>query len=284
MCGELARVYNATIEGVPHCYPVDEQILETTLAAGHEQLRDETILVAEDRGEAVGFVHLAVEVPKEPGDPERGVIRFLAYEPGRRDAGQALLDAGEAYLRDHGAAEALAFSSGFRYPFYCLRHANLSVYIGHVHALLAFNGYEIVDGEIFMDWREFEPNSPDAADDFIEYTLEYPEGGGILPGVSLHAFRDGEKLGECANISCAHETRAESAQDWVFTTWLGVEEPHQGHGLGKRLLLRALAEARRIGYRHAAISTDLVNHRAFLFYANCGYRVVDRTHAFQKDL
>ena len=56
---------------------------------------------------------------------------------------------------------------------------------------------------------------------------------------------------------------------------LGIEDEFQGQGLGRYLLQHALQEMHKVGYRHAAISSGLDNHRAFLFYNNCGYRVVD---------
>ena len=43
-------------------------------------------------------------------------------------------------------------------------------------------------------------------------------------------------------------------------------------------------ELHGIGYRHAAISTDLRNYRAALFYGNYGYRVVDYTYGWNKEL
>ena len=74
------------------------------------------------------------------------------------------------------------------------------------------------------------------------------------------------------------------AQDWLHTVWLGIEEDFQGQGLGRYLLQYALQEMKEVGYKHAAISTAWDNHRAFLFYSNCGYRTVDWTYGFVKNL
>ena len=41
---------------------------------------------------------------------------------------------------------------------------------------------------------------------------------------------------------------------------------------------------RKAGFRHAGISTDWDNYRAQLFYTNFGYRLRDRTFAFERDL
>ena len=42
--------------------------------------------------------------------------------------------------------------------------------------------------------------------------------------------------------------------------------------------------AREHGYRHGAISTAFDNDRAFLFYTNYGFRVVDWTYEFAREL
>ena len=42
--------------------------------------------------------------------------------------------------------------------------------------------------------------------------------------------------------------------------------------------------ARERGYRHGAISTAFDNDRAFLFYTNHGFRVVDWTYEFAREL
>ena len=78
------------------------------------------------------------------------------------------------------------------------------------------------------------------------------------------------------------EIQQHSAQ--FYNMWLGVNDEFQGRGLGRYLLQYALHEMHKIGYRHAVISTDWENYRAFLFYSNCGYRVVDWTYELEKDL
>ena len=57
----------------------------------------------------------------------------------------------------------------------------------------------------------------------------------------------------------------------------------QGRGWGRYLLTRTLWEARRLGYRHTAISTCKRNYRAQLFYTNYGYRVTDTVYGFIKE-
>ena len=63
-----------------------------------------------------------------------------------------------------------------------------------------------------------------------------------------------------------------------------MTEEFQGRGLGRCLLRRTLAEAQAAGYRHAVISTDWRNHRAFLFYTNHGFGLSDWTYAWERPL
>lgn len=63
-----------------------------------------------------------------------------------------------------------------------------------------------------------------------------------------------------------------------------LEKAFQGQGLGRYLLNYTLQEMHNVGYRHAAISTNWENYRALLFYSNCGYKVVDWTYEYEKNL
>jgi hypothetical protein len=45
-----------------------------------------------------------------------------------------------------------------------------------------------------------------------------------------------------------------------------------------------LWDMKGIGYKHALISANTLNPRAQLFYSNLGFRVVDRSYEFVKDL
>jgi GNAT superfamily N-acetyltransferase len=116
----------------------------------------------------------------------------------------------------------------------------------------------------------------------VEIAVEQKPGKGERPGLLVRALLDGEQAGVCESVSCGEFTRAEAVQDWMFTTWLGVEEAFRGQGLGKHVLHRALFEMRALGYRHAALSTARDNHRAYLLYTNVGYRMIDWTYGLKK--
>lgn len=289
MLAELTDVYNRATGCVPHCYPVSAARLGEELAGAREEpegrprLASQRVFVAREGGAAVGFLHAAVGRFGEH-KTEQGIIRFLWYERGRRKAGGGLLDQAEEFLRRQGVPRVEAFPEECAYPFYHAGDAYLSNRLDHVQALLAVNGYRRMEGEVFLDWPDFEPLKPGPAGVTPAITVERGEKPGRRPDVSVVARLDGSVIGVCNSLSLAARGGGDEADEWVFTDWLGVEDEHQRKGLGLLLLRRALVEARELGYRHAAISTDWMNHRAFLFYSNFGYRVVDWTYGFARDI
>lgn len=288
MAEEVAASYNRAVRCVPHCCPAPVAHLAAAIAPGvgdgEQEMHSNAVFVALEAARVRGFVHVALKRPCEGNEVAKGIIRFLWYEPGRRRVGQKLLEAGEDHLRRLGMSQVDAFPQGHIYPFYHLWPAYLSDRIGHVCALLGFNGYRRTAGEVFLDWPNFEPIAPQPADIPADIAIEWKPGRGRRPNVLVRARQGEEQVGQCGCKSCGERTAAEEAQDWVMTTSLWVTDRMQGCGLGRHLLQRALQEARGIGYRHAAISTAWDNFRAFLFYSNCGYRVVDWTYGFCREL
>ena len=295
MLTDVAAVYNGAIRDVPHCYPVSVEDLEPALAGaaggplGHDHVRSEAVWVARAGGSVLGLMH--VGVGHEPVDshegarpPDRGIVRFFWYARGCRSAGQALLRTAHEHLRQQQMTRVEAFSSCFRYPFYYMDHANLSDRLDQVRALLQLNGYEPYDGEAFFDWPDYVPVEPAASDVRVEFSLDFQEKGGARPSLTVHARRDGNVIGDCICASGGEFSRADEAQDWLFVKWLGVNDEYQGAGLGRQLLQHALKEMHAVGYRHAAISTDWKNYRAFVFYSNYGFRAVDWTYGLAREL
>ena len=287
MAAELALAYDHIVRDVPHCYPVKVDDFASAVSClveegqSHERLHSEEAVVARNGLSPLGFIHVGIEHPEGPGETQQGIIRFFWYERGRRRAGQALLDTAEDYFRQHDVTQVTAFHQRYRYPFYHLNHAYLSDRLGQVHALLGFRGYQRVAGEVFLDWPGYTPVTPSPAEVTAEVSMEWRQGHGTRPGLTVHACVAGEEVGVCACISGGESSGAADAQDWVFTEWIGVAERMRGKGLGRHLLQRTLQEMHGIGYRHAVISTAWRNYRGLLFYSNFGYHVVDWTYGLQ---
>jgi len=290
MSSELASAYNNVIHRVPHCYPIDADefaaVVDPVAEGGksHDHLHSEAAFVARKGPVAVGFIHVGLAQAFRETGTDEGIIRFFWYEPGHRQAGRELLAAAEDRLRQHDTEYVQAFPQEFRYPFYYLGPAYLSDRLGHIVALLAFHGYKRSRGEVFLDWPDFQPPVPTPAQVPAEISVHWREGRGTRPAVTVQASHDNEEIGVCECGSCGKYSRAPEAQDWLMTESLSVIDEMQGRGLGRFLLQRALREMRGVGYRHAAISTALDNHRALLFYSNCGYHVVDWTYSFTRRL
>ena len=220
-----------------------------------------------------------------------GVLRFLAYDRGRRDIGRALLAEAEARLSEWGAREITAFNWD-GYPFYHQHTACLSEHMGHVDALLRANGYRIALGEVFLDWPDFVPPDPVPVPTGlgVELRLKWKRGRTLRPGLFVQVLRDKKEVGACVCVSSAEWSRAPGAEDALFVLLIYLEEELQGRHLGLHLLQRSLQELHAVGYRDAIISTGLLESgamdspRAYLFYTNHGFRVYDWTYGFRKTL
>jgi GNAT superfamily N-acetyltransferase len=285
----VADVYNRLTAGLHHCYPTTPERLAAVLQPRNEpnekrRLHDGHAWVVLDGGEVVAFAHAALLKPTDDDSRPRGMIPFFAYQPGRRDAGQALLSRLEADLAQRGIAEIIAFHQDHIWPIYHFAHAYLSDRLNHVHALLQHNGYERSAGEVFLDWPNLEPPEPGEAPVEFEIRRKLLPGETERPGFGFLAFQGENQIAECWNASCGERAPGSGAEDWCLTTWLHVEEACRGRRLGAHMLALALAEMREFGYRHAAISTSWTNHRAQLFYANFGYQTSDWTYAVSKTL
>ncbi len=290
MISHLVKAYNQAVKPVPHCYKVDEHYFQSELANAlsgdpSETRRDEKVFIAVDQRRLAGFVHVAVGKPKPDRDKdEEGLIRFLWYKPGMREAGEILLDAAEEHCRGLGMTAVNAFPQKHRYSFYLLKSAYMSDRLGHVAALLGMAGYRRSAGEVYMDTVHFTAADPEPLPDGMEVDIEHNTGLGRLPNLTLTLSQAGKQIAVCQNVSAGEFSRDRDAQEWIFTSWLKVNDEFQGQGLGQQLLTHALWEAQRIGYRHASISNAWDNYRAFLFYTNFGYEVVDWTYGYRREI
>jgi len=290
MAPALADAWNRWVEGIPHCYPVRPEDITEAMAGvldpgkGPKDLEAERAIVAWEGGTVLGLAHPAVACPEDAEKPKTGAMRSLWYERGRRAVGQALLEAAEQHVQACGMTRATAWRVNSPYRFYHVMYAHLSDRADHVNALLRMNGYEPVDGEVILDWPDYVPPEPVPTDVEAEVSLEWVDGRGARPGLTVRALQGDEQIGICMSVSGGDRSDSEAAQDWFYTKWLNIAEPSQGKGLGRYLLQRALQELHAAGYRHASISTDWMNARAYLFYSNHGYRQTDWTLAFGRDL
>ena len=287
----ITQFYNHLTVNVPHCYAVKEAEFATAIrgvTTGKADKKEggvdsETAFVAMVNGAPQAFIHVGLGQIGDNREVDIGVIRFMGYERGARQAGQAVLEKAETYLKTFNVSKIFAFSQDCRYRFYHFDHAYLSDALDQVQALLGYNGYRRSEGEVFLDWEDYSV-TPIPSSLPVTLSTDWTDGRGQFPNCTVRAFQDDKEVGECWSVSGGEFSSHPDAQNWLHTTWLGIEDEFQGQGLGRYLLQYELQEMHKVGYRHAAISTAWDNHRAFLFYSNCGYRTVDWTYEFVKDL
>ena len=291
MQASVTQFYNRLTADVPHCYPVDEEEFSiairgvTTGRADKKEggLDSETAFVAMVNGAVQAYIHVGIGQVGDNREVDIGVIRFLGYERGARHVGHAVLEKAETYLKTYNISRIYAFSQDCRYRFYHFSHAYLSDALDQVQALLGFNGYRRCAGEVFLDWENYAV-TPMPSSLPVTLSVDWEQGRGEHPNCTVKAHRDGEQVGICESVCGGEFSSHTDAQDWLHTVWLGIEGEFQGQGLGRYLLQYALREMHKVGYRHAAISTNWENYRAFLFYSNYGYQVVDWTYGYEKVL
>ena len=291
MQAPVTQFYNRLTAGVPHCYPVKEQEFATAIRgvmtgkADKKEggLDSETAFVTMVNGAVQAFIHVGIGQVGDNREEDIGVIRFLGYERGARQVGQAVLEKAETYLKTYNISRIYAFSQDCRYRFYHFEHAYLSDALDQVQALLGFNGYRRSAGEVFLDWENYAV-APTPSNLSVELSMDWEDGRGERPNCTVKAYQGDEQVGICESVCGGEFSSHPDAQDWLHTVWLGIEGEFQGQGLGRYLLQYELQEMHKVGYRHAAISTNWENYRAFLFYSNCGYQVVDWTYGYEKIL
>ena len=293
MADELTALYNAETAHIPVCRPilVDDMnaglipdITQDSIDAGGKKLgklKNRATLVVRNGSKLCGFAQAGIA--EDPGDFETtNILGFLLYERGNRKAGQTLLDAVHEHLSVSDTDPVMAFHQDYRLPWYHILHSFCTDRLDHVQALLAKNGYERSNGEVYMVWEDMQPPEPRPINLPITVESEWVDGKSELPGLTLHGMLDGKKIAECRHGNLGDYSRAPEDQKTVFCIWLGVDDEYQGDGVGVHMLHRALRELRERGYRNACISTAVYNHRAYLFYANHGYRTVDWTYGFRR--
>ena len=291
MQAPLTQFYNRMTANVPKCYPVKAEELATAIrgvTTGKADKKEggldsEAAFVAMANGAVQAFIHVGIGQIGDNREEDIGVIRFFAYARGARRIGQAVLEKAEAYLKTFNVSRIFAFPQDCRYRFYHFEHAYLSDALDHVQGLLGYNGYHRSAGEVFLDWKDYSV-TPVPSSLPVTLSVEWQDGRGQFPNCTVLAHQNGEQVGICESLCGGEFSNDTDAQAWLHTVWLGIEDDFQGQGLGRYLLQYALQEMKKIGYRHAAISTAWDNHRAFLFYSNCGYRTVDWTYEFVKNL
>lgn len=283
----LTDRFNEWLAGLPHCVPVSPEQVSAALEGpgsckAADRLTESAIQTAWEGGALTAVAHVAIEAATETTG-RRGVLRFVAYEPGHPLAGRRVLDDAERLFRKAGVGEILAWHYDHTYPWYHAEHALLSGWLDHVHALLGANGYSAANSEIVLDWPDYvigRLKAPVTVE--LDYAWAEHCPGGLE--LALRAFRGGQEVAICACIGQGAFQPAVEAQDWVYVRWLHVDERLRGRGMGPYLVQTALAAYSERGYRNALVCSTVDNYAARMAYTNMGFRTVDYSWAYHKTL
>ena len=269
--GEVVRLYNELIAGIPCNWPVSEaEFADEVMGSGrlaHVDLPFDpaNLLVARAAGAAAGFVHFHTL-------DECGLIRFLTYPEGRTDIGTALLEEAVDRLCRAGCTRIEAWRMTNGYPFYTSMHGGCWEQ-SHVTNLFLANGFETFHREVVfhrsLDFGGERPASPDVRR--IEKSAE-PFGHDVL---HRYAIADGEI--EAARTSwhrMSALSRHPSARDHGYVHQVGTAAGHRRRGLGMTLMREMLFDMRRAGLMEATLHTMFDNAPAIGLYTRAAFRYV----------
>lgn len=251
--GELADCYNRQIRDVPYCYPqspegfsrgVEEDLAELYGFHRPEALTSEKLIVAEEGGSVVGFVDYGLHERSESEGTKRvGVIRFLAYEPGMRTVGQALLKETERELSKLGSTEISAFPKGFIYHF-CSFDGGYSGLSGNVAGLLGLNDYQVSGRTVNLVRQNLAFEEPICPDVNVRVSVNLETRRSRFPAVIVNAgiLENGEEVdvGQCLAYPLEYVQSTEEAHDQIYINWMGIQRQFQGKGWGRYLLWKTL--------------------------------------------
>ena len=289
--GVLSPLYNRLVKGVPFCFGVGEDEFTTGLLwnsddfAHHRCLESQHLIACRGK-EEVGFTHIAVECKE---GVRRGVIRFLGFSPDDRATGQALLREAERVLWDLGITEILAFPRIYGYRFHQKASGHVSGMHPHVIGLLGRSGYSIAATawsqrceSLLFDMRDYEIAAPEPLRSDLSVDISIEDGEGQLPKAILRLLSEKEEIGKSETWPVGRWVSAPAARE-LFTISIRISREWRGSGLGSYLMRRGLEEMRQLGYRRAALETNMANYPAMSLFASIGFTPVGTAYGFAKN-
>jgi len=109
-------------------------------------------------------------------------------------------------------------------------------------------------------------SSEDGCETYLRSLIENPGCGIFLPNGSFIAFDD-------RGFPCGFLIASRISSQTAMIPQISVDPGHQGSGIGRQLIHRALAELRRLGFRAVSLAVTKKNRRAFEWYQRLGFRV-----------
>lgn len=265
---------------LPYFFPVSAErwqscLLDDKLSGERLFERVETYLAIIDE-QVVGFVQYGQPhfVWDANGQriyaPRIGVIRHLYFEESRDEVGTALLQQ---------ATRGMA-GLGQQYAFYHMlgmscnaHHGKLHISQGHIERLLLGHGFRVEHENVYyvLDMKQM----PTRSKPRLRLSRTPAEGGETRFVVGL----DAEIVGS-AQVRHVDRLTGGYTRDTAYMTWIGVEKPYQGQGIGTELVMLLVECLLREGYRYLHTDTASVNIRAQQFYGKLGFEEAGRTRSY----
>lgn len=286
MAEDVASFLADLFRDVPHCRALSADEVEIAVSGNerrkNQRIQPETKLVAVSDSEIVGLA-LCGQGRTGSGSPSgRGFVRFLGYKRGHRRVGETLLNAVESLASESNASALTVFSRAF--PFFRpLPQLSLSNHLAHIQGLLSARGYARSRGHVLLEWPHFSVNSVPRAGP-LEFRIETLPEEGEHPAVRVTSILNNREVGVCFIRPFRTSAGRQGEGPWLCVNDVDIVSEEQGKGYGWLTLQRGLREAAQQGYRSAIIGTNESNGPALSLYANIGFRPVDWTYDFHRDL
>lgn len=281
----LLSLYKSETEFEPHiALLTPDRFVE--LVQSKSYFDAEGLIVAQDRGEVVGWIHACVAAGSQEGhDPENRIprVRMLILPRNRQDVGQALLSEAAGYLKEKSdRREFLAFHAKVGYPFYrglwMGGEPMCPVTLPHVHLALDVAGYKNTQESIFMTADMPTPPNEISTDLTLSLEESHVEMAhepmreswiGFEPRRTV-AHLNGEHAGGISWVIQPHLEETLGAP--CMNIWgLGVEPKHRRKGIAASLVAHAMRSSYARGARFASVGTQLWNAPAHATYAKLGF-------------
>jgi ribosomal protein S18 acetylase RimI-like enzyme len=276
----VAELYQRATQSLPHCrfMPSQQHIIA---ALAHPQPEHTQILVAEEGGLARAWAALLDRGADEDGRHEAELTALFVDGAA---AGRLLVEAITSEARARGAQRLVAFPPDqLHNPItaYNAGWSGLSDRLTLIARLLARQGFTPFQRELLLEWRgEGAFPAPPAEPPGVSVTTRSGRHG----ATELAAQVAGEVAGTCEFSTLAAVSDDPAAQRWGYVWGLYVNKGMRRRGLGRFLMLRALAHLSALGCGGCWLTTDATNWPAQTLYLALGFEVVDASTCFRKDV
>ena len=304
----LARLWNLVVPGAATVRPLRVHELDAH-ALGRVNFDAQGLIVAEQDGQIVGFVHAGFgpDAPVDPARPlelnrELGTVIMLIVDPDQTDSTLpvALMREAENYLRSRGAKVVYAGALFPLNPFYWGIYGGsegAGVLSGHQAFLdaIAARGYQPVANTVLLeaDLNVPEPRDPRAVLIRRQAQIEFQDdalpahwwqclalGEFQLMNVRLVSRSDGSVLGEAQAWDMSWFGRADS-QSRIGLISLDVALAHRRKGFGRFLVSEIFRRARDNHVDRVAVQTAATNAPALALYASLGFNRTEEATCFR---